>query len=182
VIRWQDMPAPAPLIVTLRLDEAAFGYFDGLRRAHFPRDRNWLPAHLSLFQKLPGEKIEAISARLMKAASTTAPLALAVTGLMKLGFGTAFRIESMTLQSVRADLAEDWRAWLGPQDSQKFAPHVTIQNKVEPQSATSLYRNLAENFRPFTAQGTAFLLWHYRGGPWESAGLFEFAASAEMKP
>ena len=49
------MPGSPPLIVTAALDEAAFAWFDDLRRAHFHPLRNRVPAHLTLFHALPGE-------------------------------------------------------------------------------------------------------------------------------
>ena len=40
-------PAPAPLILTLALDDVAQAYFDALRRQHFPPKINYLTAHLT---------------------------------------------------------------------------------------------------------------------------------------
>ena len=47
------MTAPAPLIVSALLDPDSFAWLDGLRRAHFPAERNLLDAHLTLFHALP---------------------------------------------------------------------------------------------------------------------------------
>lgn len=44
-----------PLTVTAALDEGAFAWFDDLRQSHFPRHRNKVPAHLTLFHALPGK-------------------------------------------------------------------------------------------------------------------------------
>jgi hypothetical protein len=76
-------------------------------------------------------------------------------------------------------LAARWRDWLTPQDRQKFSPHVTVQNKVDAESALMLYQGLMENFHPFKTRATAILLWHYRGGPWDNAGRFAFAGGGE---
>ena len=41
------------LIVTAELGPADFGWLEGLRRAHYPPERNQLPAHLTMFHALP---------------------------------------------------------------------------------------------------------------------------------
>ena len=48
------MSSPAPLILTLALDERSFAFFDAQRRLHFPASRNLIPAHVTLFHHLLG--------------------------------------------------------------------------------------------------------------------------------
>lgn len=163
-----------PLILTLRMDEASFAHFDGLRRRHFPAARNLIPAHLTLFHQLPGEQGPAIAARLREVARTTPAFGLEVTGLRFLGRGVAYGLDSEPLAKLRAGLAETWSDWLAPQDRQGFRPHITVQNKVPPEVAHALHAELASGFAPFTIRATGLLLWHYRGGPWEAAGTFPF--------
>ena len=45
--------AGRPLIVTAELPDDVLAWADGLRRAHFPPERNWLVAHVTLFHALP---------------------------------------------------------------------------------------------------------------------------------
>ena len=45
-------PIPAPIIVTALFGKADAVWFDGLRRAHFPPERNRLDAHLTMFHHL----------------------------------------------------------------------------------------------------------------------------------
>lgn len=42
-----------PLILTLWLDDDAARHFNELRQRYFPRERNYLDAHLTLFHALP---------------------------------------------------------------------------------------------------------------------------------
>jgi 2'-5' RNA ligase len=165
-----------PLILTLGFDEATFEVLDGLRRRHFPPERNLIPAHLTLFHHLPGEDLGGIVSDLRRAAAERAPFRLQVTGLRSLGRGVAFTIDSPELAALRRELAELWAGRLGAQDRQGFRPHVTIQNKVSGREAAELLARLQAGFAPFPAEGRALLLWHYRGGPWERAGAFPFAA------
>ncbi len=170
-----DIHEPDPLILTLALDATSFAYFDGLRREHFPPERNFIPAHLTLFHHLPGSELARIVADLRAAADRSA-IPLAVTGLRPLGRGVAFALDSPPLVALRRDLADLRAGWLGPQDRQGLHPHVTVQNKVSGERAAALLARLHAGFAPFEARGVGLDLWHYRGGPWERAGAFPFAA------
>jgi len=166
---------PAPLILTLALDEASFQRFDAERRAHFPPERNFIPAHVTLFHHLPGEEIEAVRAEIAAAcAAAEAPLRVEATGLRFLGRGVAYALASRELEALRADLARRFDAHLTPQDRQRFRPHMTIQNKADPAKARALFERMEAAFAPFSATGEGLLLWRYRGGPWEAAGRFGF--------
>jgi len=58
--------SPAPLILTLTLDEASQAFFDEQRRQYFPPKINYLSAHLTLFHALPGAEYDAIAAYLAR--------------------------------------------------------------------------------------------------------------------
>ena len=45
-----------PLILSLKLDQASFDALEVLRQQYFPRARNFLSAHVTLFHQLPGEQ------------------------------------------------------------------------------------------------------------------------------
>jgi 2'-5' RNA ligase len=167
-------PLEVPLILTLLLDEATAQLFNELRRRHFPPERNYLDAHLTLFHHLPGRERAAISEYLTAYCQQLAPMALAVTGLQFLGQGVAYRVESEAVEALHRDLQRHWRPWLTPQDQQKRRPHVTIQNKVRPEVARSLHEQLSSSFQPFAATGTGLQLWAYRNGPWEAVQTFGF--------
>lgn len=168
------MTDAAPLILTLEMDPASFARLDALRRAHFPPERNHLPAHLTLFHALPGARLEEVSANLAVLAAQTPPPALRFTGLRSLGRGVAFTVESAPLTHLRGFLAGAWHDALTPQDRQSLRPHVTVQNKADPAAARALLAELQAGFTPWDGRGEALLLWHYRGGPWEAAARFPF--------
>ena len=164
----------APLILTLRLAPDSFARFDTERRQHFPTERNFIPAHLTLFHHLPGERFEEICEAVANRVARQAPFPLAIRGLRFLGQGTAYVIESSALVALRSDLAALWSTQLTRQDLQTFRPHVTIQNKVPALEAKMLYEALSATFEVFEATATGILLWRYRGGPWGAAGEFAF--------
>ena len=150
-----------PLILTLRLDDEAFATFDRLRQDLFPDRGYTLPAHLTLFHALPGDRLDEIDARLSDLAGHTTRFPMEVTRVLDFNPGAAFR----------RSLARDWDAHLTAQD-RHFNPHVTVQNKVP--KAESAYAALAAAFQPHTITATGLLLWHYRGGPWERARDYRF--------
>ena len=93
-----------PLIVSALLGPEDFAWLDRLRRAHFPPDRNRLPAHLTLFHHLPPSLGAELRQRLGEIARAPRPHAEAA-GLIDLGGGAAIRIVSPELEAMRADLA-----------------------------------------------------------------------------
>jgi len=161
-----------PLILTLKMDQDSFNRLDGLRRAHFPRHRNFIPAHLTLFHHLPGHDLGAITANLAVILRGRDPVRLRATGLRFLGRGVAYAFDAPELTLLRSTLAARWAAFLTPQDRQPFRPHVTIQNKADPDEARALKQRLEAEFQPFDVVGEGILLWRYLGGPWELLGDF----------
>lgn len=168
----------APLILTLKLDDASFRFFDDLRRDYFPPERNLLRAHLTMFHHLPGEELPQIKSDLAKGAREKEGFPLAFSGWRFLGRGVAANVEAAQLLDLRARLADVWRAWLTTQDRQKFQPHITIQNKVAPEEAKRLYEKLRGRGERTLADGRAegLQLWHYlSGGTWRLEEGFLFA-------
>ena len=164
---------PAPLIVTLLLDDEAQGRFDRLRAAHFPAERNHLQAHVTLFHALPGEHLTDVSRELAEVADRT-PFDVAVTGVRFLGRGVAIDLDAPELTALRRGLAGAFDPWLTRQDRQWSRPHVTVQNKVSPEVARALFEDLSASFVPETVTARGLGLWTYLGGPWSAEGEFPF--------
>lgn len=156
----------APLIVTAALAGADQQYFDALRRAHFPPERNYLSAHLTLFHHLPPSRTAELL-RLLKllAADHPSPRAT-VSEVYSLGRGVAFRVDAPDLLALRERIADWFAADLMPQDQARPRLHITVQNKVEPAAARALLSELSGDFRPRPLAVTGFAVHHYRGGPW----------------
>lgn len=171
-------PVSAPLIVTLTLDAEAHAHFTGLRQQHFPSERNYLEAHVTLFHHLPGEQVAAIQQHLAAVAAHIAPLLLRVSGVRFLGRGVAYTLENPTLQQLHHQLQTSWADWLLPQDRQPLRPHITVQNKVDPARARALHEQLAAAFEPATVTGLGFAVWAYEGGPWRELFRVPFTGQA----
>jgi hypothetical protein len=161
------------LILTAEIAQRDFSWLEGLRRAHYPPERNQVPAHLTMFHALPPSAEHELRSRLAQLARERPPAAR-IEGLMDLGGGVAFRVVSPDLDGIRQVLAADLHGLLGAQDSGGWRPHVTIQNKVAPKAARALKQELEAQFapRPLTIAGLG--LHRYLGGPWEKVALYPF--------
>ncbi len=156
-----------PLILTAKLDDASQGRLDRERREHFPPGRNVIPAHLTLFHHLPGELLDEVSRSVEAVCQDRGPSQASVSGLRFLGRGVAYELEAPELLAARKALINEWQHVLTAQDRQGFKPHVTIQNKVAPETARRLLENLRTSFTPFHVTIEGLILWRYLGGPWE---------------
>lgn len=163
-----------PLILTLWLDTNSARQFNELRQRYFPRERNYLEAHLTLFHVLATAAESRIRADLGEICARTSELDLNYPGPRFLGKGNAIEVESGELVALRRELSSKWRALLGAQDSRVIKPHITIQNKVTPDKARALFDQVSRDWQPFGGVGAGLLLWCYQGGPWDAAGQWKF--------
>ncbi len=171
---------PAPLIVTATLGTADQRCFDALRSAHFPPERNYLRAHLTLFHHLPPARGDELVRLLKDIAADAAPAAY-VTDVYSLGRGVAYRVESPELMTMRARIAEWFAPDLTAQDQATPRLHITVQNKVDPALAKALLAELRADFQPAPLAITGFSVHHYRGGPWELMKDISFRGSARSR-
>lgn len=173
--------ANAPIIVTALLGPEDFAWADGLRRAHFPAERNQVPAHLTLFHHLPPSALDVLKRLLAVEARTAMPPAARIARLLPLGQGVALGVESPGLAAIRGQIAEAMQDMLTPQDRAAWRPHITIQNKVAPSAARALLQELRADFRPRPIMLTGFAAWWYRGGPWEPIAEWRFSRSGRSR-
>ncbi len=165
--------AEGPIIVTATFGDGDNGWLQELRRAHYPPERNRVPAHLTLFRHLPPGAEAELAARL-KAAVAAPPPRATIADIIDLGEGTALRVESEDLVAIREGLAEALHGLLIPQDQAPWRPHVTIQNKVAPREVRRLQQRLRAGFAPRPLSIRALATWRYLGGPWQPIRVYAF--------
>lgn len=176
------MTGPAPFIVTAELPGEIFAWADGLRRAHFPPERNHLAAHVTLFHAFAPSLREELRGVLARLADEFAPPTATIDGLMNLGRGTALAIRSPGMLAIREAIADQFHGALTKQDQHTPRLHITIQNKVEPADAKRLQAMLAPELTPRAFAFTGLGLHIYRNPHWEAVGVWKLRGRASADP
>lgn len=164
----------APLILTALLPKDLHAWATALRTEHFPPERNYLEAHVTLFHALPAHCEAELAGLLSRFAGEFAPVEARLLGLMSLGRGTALKIDSPGLLELRDMIAGHLRGLLTAQDQHRPRLHVTIQNKVSPEEAKALQHALEGTVEPRRFAFRGFGLYRYMGGPWQHVRDFSF--------
>ena len=164
---------PAPLLVTAELPRDVFAWAEGLRRRHFPPERNKVRAHVTLFHALPPSAADEVRRMLAELAAEPPPPAR-IAGIMPLGGGTAFHIVSPAVDVLHAEMVERLHGVLSAQDRAPRKLHVTVQNKVTGAEAKALQAELARGFIPGPFAFAGLSLHRYLGGRWDDAGTWPF--------
>lgn len=152
-------------MVTLALPDDVQERLDALRREWFPAGRTAVGAHLTLFHAVPGTLLTQVRQDL-EAAAATGPVGLRFSGVMSLGRGAAYAVESPDLARRHDELQRGWWSHLTRQDQQPLRAHVTLQNKVDAAVARATVATLRAGFEPFDVEAPGLDLWRYDGGPW----------------
>lgn len=164
----------APIIITAEMGKTDQAWANGLRAKHFPPDRNFLDAHITLFHHLPPGHLAEIKSRLAALTSECPPPVAHLTEVMMLGRGVAYRVDSPELLSIRDELTQEFHGLLTPQDQPRPRLHITVQNKVEPATAKALHAELSAAFTPRPLAISSLAAHYYRGGPWEHIATWSF--------
>lgn len=173
-----------PFILTAALPPDLAVFAEGLRRTHYPAEKNHLHAHVTLFHAFAPSLLAELRDYLPRIAAEFAAPQGAVKGVMDLGTGTAIALDAPQLLALRALIAERFHGSLTAQDLHEPRPHITIQNKVTKQAARALQASLAPVLAPWLAKGRfafpVLELWRYRGGPWEQIKACPFRGCAML--
>jgi hypothetical protein len=173
-----------PFILTAALPTDHAAWAEGLRRAHYPVERNHLHAHVTLFHAFAPRLLDELRDYIPRVVAEFAAPEGAVSGVMDLGTGTAIALEAPQLLVLRALIADHFHGSLTSQDLYEPRPHITIQNKVTKHEARRLQASLVPVLTPWVAKGRftfpALELWQYCGGPWERVKTCAFRGRARL--
>eukprot|EP01037_Dinobryon_pediforme_P003716 gene3716-3763_t len=106
-----------PHIVLAVLPDAAQARLEALRRAHYPPERNRVPAHCTLFHAIPGMIAEELAAVLATIAAATPPPRARIDRIIDLDGGTALGVTSPDLIDLRGELADRFHGLLSGADA-----------------------------------------------------------------
>ena len=161
-----------PLVITLKIDEPSQLFFDKQRTAHFPPHANYVPAHITLFHKLPSDN-PVIENGLATFAKHPA-FELLITDIMLHNASVAYSIQSDALQKLHAQMQQTFAPYLIRNDRKILTPHITIQNKVTAFKAYKTHALLLADFKPFVVQALGYTSWYYVKGYWEKKEEYFF--------
>ncbi|UAB79192.1 2'-5' RNA ligase family protein [Erythrobacter sp. SCSIO 43205] len=169
-----------PFIVTAALPPDIQRWADKLRCEHYPAERNYLHAHVTMFHSFAPSLFDELKDFLPQVTREFAPPKAFVTGIMDLGKGTAIALQSEPLLALRALIAEHFHGSLTAQDLYEPRPHITIQNKVTKNEARALQAKLAPTLEQRQFTFPALELHLYRDGPWEKIKSSVFRGKEEL--
>ena len=163
----------APLLITAELPVDILEWADSLRRAHYPPERNRLRAHVTLFHALP-PGVEDELLQILGYLARSKPPEARISGLMKLGGGTAIAIESPEMTDMHVEISKRMHGLLTDQDSRPLKLHITIQNKVDAAAARALQQQLGPQLRLTRFRFRGFGLYAWEGGLWRPIRSISF--------
>ena len=162
----------APLIITLKIDEASQIFFDEQRKTYFPGYCNYVDAHITLFHKLPSNKNEIDN--IIETFAKRKSFKLNITNLVLQNKGIAYEIECEELLQLHKAMQEDLSKYLIRNDRKKLWPHITIQSKVTAYKAFKTHAALLSTFKQKSTIAIGFSCWYYVNGYWEKKGDYLF--------
>jgi hypothetical protein len=165
---------PVPFIVTAVLPPDILAWADGLRRQHYPPDRNRLVAHVTLFHSFAPSLRDELRGVLAEMAGEFSAPSASINDTLDLGSGTALAVKSSGMDQIRALIAEHFHGALTAKDLHEPRLHITIQNKVIRRLAIALQQELAISLRArdFAFRGLALHI--YRTTHWDTVGEWPF--------
>ncbi|MEO0442034.1 MAG: 2'-5' RNA ligase family protein [Pseudomonadota bacterium] len=163
-----------PVIMTAVMGKEDFAWANGLRQRHFPPERNFLSAHITLFHHMPPQALPEIRQAISDLCRDNPRPAAELSKLIHLGRGVAYQLHSPQLLAMRMELAEMFHGLLVAQDQQTPRLHITVQNKVVPGEAKQLLEKLDADFTPRPFEITGLALHYYMDGPWQDIGEWLF--------
>lgn len=161
-----------PLIVTLKIDEPAQLFCDEQRSKYFPAHANYVPAHITLFHKLPAGN--AVIENALAAFTKHPSFELLIADVILHKTSVAYSIQSTALQTLHVQMQQTFEPYLIRNDRKELSPHITIQNKVTAYKAYKTHALLLADFKPFIAQALGFTSWYYVKGYWEKKEEYLF--------
>jgi hypothetical protein len=163
-----------PHIVLAVLPDAVQARLDGLRRTHYPPDRNRVPAHCTLFHAIPGMVAAELAGLLSTLAAQNPPPRARIDRVLDLDSGTALGVFAPELLALREAIADHFHGLLTGGDALAPRLHVTIQNKVDRPTARALQRTLGASWQAIDTDVQALAVHRVVDGGWQPAGAWRF--------
>lgn len=184
-------PEQAVYVLTLTTTPSLTDPLTALRRSHFPRHLDRLPAHLTLFHALPGSELQPMTAALAELCAAQAPVRLATGSVFRMRRGVGINVadggggtqggggalsSKAAARRLHGELQRRWWDFLSEQDRRPWRPHWTVQNKAADEAAVDAAMDgVRTGFRGAEGLATGCALWRYeKGGNWAFERDFHF--------
>ncbi|KAH9859483.1 hypothetical protein IAQ61_011264 [Plenodomus lingam] len=170
-------------VLTVKISNSLARPMNQMRKQHFPKRLNHIPAHLTLFHALPHSQLAMIEQGLSQMSLSIQPFAVS-TGKpfrMRKGIGVNVDVGYNKLKHVHCQLQSQWEPFLSEQDAGGFRPHWTVMNKVDDgERVKSAFETIGKELSRRREEGSALGLdlWRYNGGKWEWTREFTFGQGA----
>ena len=161
-------------ILTLRTNTEHHARVTALRTQYFPSHLNKLSAHIALFRALPGSQLSAIESDILAAATIRQPFPIITGKPFLMGHGVGIHAHVPPAKEIYGELKGKWEGWLSRQDK-SFAPHYTVQNKVERDVALETLKEV-ERLGEMKGVVDGLTLWRYDRGYWKHERDFMFGS------
>ncbi|KAE9986686.1 hypothetical protein EG328_005013 [Venturia inaequalis] len=175
---------PQPFILTLRLDKASERVLTDVRTKYFPKHRNFLSGHLTLFHALPAAQKPVYHQVLTSLSTSTSPFTVGIKEPFPLGKkGVGLNVSSFKLRGLHDELLKRFRdegVELTVQDQSRLRAHVTVQNKVGEEEAGRTLEEVKNMWVERAARAEGIVVWRYEtSGEWTFLKEFEFKGLEE---
>jgi hypothetical protein len=163
-----NMTPRHPLILTLKLDKASQSLLTDLRTKYFPKNRNYLAAHVTLFHAIPSHHYPELDAHLQSRADQTGEFEVFIGEPKKMSnkgvmvtvrdrpHGKIEKIHDDIQQFLQSRVKEE-KDKLTDQDSRRMGKaHVTVMNKAEEDEVDECFKQVEKKFEGMKQPGDRF--------------------------
>jgi hypothetical protein len=168
----------APLIVLALFPPSLQARLDALRLAHYPADRNRVPAHCTVLHAVPGMVADELVQELGDLTARHAPPRARIERVIDLDGGTALAVDSPGLIALRDRIADRFHGMLTGGDAVPARFHVTVQNKVPSREARALQAVLVREWHPVDTTIVALAAHRVIDGQWQAVTRATFRGRA----
>lgn len=157
-----------PLILTLKLDKASQSLLTDLRTKYFPKNRNYLAAHVTLFHAIPAHRFAELDVHLASRAEQTNGFEVFIGEPKKMGNKGVLvtvrdrphgKIEKIhdDIQNFLQTRVKEEKDKLTDQDSRRMGKaHVTVMNKAEEDEVEECLKAVEKEFEGMKQAGERF--------------------------
>lgn len=147
------------MMLSLSVDPSLQAYFENLRNTHYPKHKNNIPAHITLFYKYPdGPEYLDILKEIVK---NSAPFDLQVADIKMTKNGNQLKIYAPKVYELRKKILKAIGRAAFYRDRKPYYPHMTFQEDVTAFKAANTNEALKAQFQPLNSTAIGIDVFEY---------------------